>query len=508
MARQRAAVDIDRTAGDAVLATQATAGSLAAFEELYRRHAQAAWRVAQSVTRNPDDAADAVSEAFAKVLKAVATGRLTEAERFRSYLLTASRNAALDVARRTGRVRPTDEARALDGPASGGATASDAVVDGFDQQMVASAFDSLPERWRSVLWLTEVEGIPAREAAGLLGVSANGVAQLAVRARAGLRERFLQAHLRSDVDAGCRYTVEHLGAYVAGGLSPRDIAKVDQHLAACDECRARKEELEDLGSSLRRIVLPFPLGLAALSLGKWKATAAVGAGAAGLAKDTPAWLLKAQRPLAVASVAMFAAGIVGVGVVGQTGLTPRDGRSRSDVPQQTVAAPTVNFTPAAAVSAGFGGGAGGSGTGGSGFSGAADGGDDVARGADSGAGSTPGDANGNGTDNGSGDGEGSFRLDTPTNTIPGPTTGTTTASNPPPTPPTTQRPAVQTGIHIGSASVGIGSGTGSQTGVANGGSTVAGTPPAPPQDHDTLTVDAGGTQLDPVVGNDGHRLAI
>ena len=505
MARQRAALDIDPTAGDAALATQATAGSLAAFEELYRRHAQAAWRVAQAVTRNPDDASDAVSEAFAKVLKAVSTGRLTEAERFRSYLLTATRNAALDVTRRTGRVRPTDEVRTLDRPAKGGATSSDAVVEGMDHTMVLTAFDSLPERWRSVLWLTEVEGIPAREAAGMLGVSANGVAQLAVRARAGLRERFLQAHLRAEVDDTCRYTVDRLGAYVAGGLAPRDIAKVDQHLAACDDCRARKEELEDLGSSLRRIVLPFPLGLAALTLGKWKASAAVGAttagAAGGAATQAPAWLLKAQRPLAVASVAMFAAGIVGVGVVGQSGLTPRDGRSR-DVPGQTLAAPTVNFTPAAAVS------------GGGGF-----GSDSAARGG-AGSGGGFGDdavalevprADGGGTAPGEGendsDGTDSVRITTPPTTTPGPTT---TTPDPGPTPPPTQpppKPAVQTGVHLTTAdvavSVGAGAGDGNQTGVSVNG-TGTGTPPPPPADQNTLTVDVGGT----AVGNNGQHLAI
>jgi hypothetical protein len=374
------------------------------------------------------------------------------------------------------------------------------VVDGFDHSMVLTAFDSLPERWRSVLWLTEVEGIPAREAASMLGVSANGVAQLAVRARAGLRERFLQAHLHAEVVDTCRSTVDRLGAYVAGGLSPRDIAKVDQHLAACDDCRARKEELEDLGTSLRRIVLPFPLGLAALSLGKWKAAAAVGAGATGAvggaATQPPAWLLKAQRPLAVASVAMFAAGIVGVGVVGQSGFGPRNGRGR-DVPGLTLAAPTVSFTPAAAVSSagGFGSdstGRGGAGSNGGGF------GDDAE------ASELPRADGGNGTgsgDDGGGDGDGSIRIDTPGTTIPGPTTTTTTPDPGPPPPP---QPAVQTGVHLTTADVsldaGLGVGDGNQTGVVVNGDSVAGTPPSTPDDQKTLTVDVGGT----AVGNGQH----
>ncbi|MFP5318215.1 MAG: hypothetical protein ACLGI2_07960, partial [Acidimicrobiia bacterium] len=54
----------EHQATDASLATRAGAGDLAAFAELYRRHVDAAWRVALAVTTNPDDAADAVSDAF------------------------------------------------------------------------------------------------------------------------------------------------------------------------------------------------------------------------------------------------------------------------------------------------------------------------------------------------------------------------------------------------------------------------------------------------------------
>lgn len=501
MARRRAvALEIDPSATDAALAIQVTAGSLAAFEELYRRHAQAAWRVAQSVTGNAEDAADAVSEAFVKVLKAVASDRLHDADRFRSYLLTASRNAALDVHRRRSRVHPTDAAEVFDGPTSDRGP-SDAVVDGADRDMVARAFRSLPERWRSVLWLTEVEGIPPREAAGMLGVSANGVAQLAVRARAGLRERFLQAHLRDgvgDVDDACRFTVERLGASVAGALSPRDLAKVDQHLAACASCRARREELEDLGSSLRRIVIPFPIGLAALSLGKWQAAAAaVGAGGAGAGAGgagTSAWLVRAQRPLAVASVGLFAAGIVGVGVVGQSGTGLDDVRRRA-IEGQAFSAPAVNFTPAAAVAAGgtpvgapssFGDGAG-SGTGGGPSSS-----DELARGD----GGNSGDGGADG-DDGAGDGGGPSTGDPtvpPGTTTTLPPTGTTTTTTAPP-PTTTTTALAQLNVYATTGSTTATVSAGGCTGISTGSTATGCTAPAPAGD-DKLVVEGNA----PVVG--------
>ena len=306
---------------DAELVNRASAGGTDAFGELYRRHVDAAWRVAHAVTGNSDDAADAVSEAFTKVFRALPEGRLVDGSRFRPYLLAATRNAAVDVLRRTGRVRPTDTNDTLDTTANGSGP-SEHVVDGVDRSLVAAAFRSLPERWRSVLWLTEVEGMAPSEAAPLLGVSANGAAQLAVRARAGLRQRFLQAHLREEVAPACRFTVEHLGAYVAGGLSPRDIAKVDQHLAGCPACESRQHELDDLGTNLRRAAIPLPLALAGVVRARWRH--ALSAGRRPAAGGSGQTLRSLQRPLATAS-----AGLLGMGILGAVLISPDAGRQRT-----------------------------------------------------------------------------------------------------------------------------------------------------------------------------------
>ena len=259
-----------RGAGQRARRARRRRATAACFEELYRRHAPAAWRVAYAVAGNPDDAADAVSDAFTRVFQVLPEGRPQ-----------ASRGVPPLPARRHPQRRPRRPAPPGPAPAHGdrraarppdGPTTSPPTrcSTASTRNLVAVAFRSLPERWRSVLWLTEVEGIPAREAAPMLGVSANGLAQLAVRARAGLRQRFLQAHLRAPVARACQFPVDKLGAYIAGGLSPRETAKVDQHLAGCADCRQQVEELEDLGSLLRRVVTPVPLALAAVSLSKWK----------------------------------------------------------------------------------------------------------------------------------------------------------------------------------------------------------------------------------------------
>lgn len=313
MPKQR--VDITDPEPDGELTVRAARGDTGAFEELYRRHSGAAWRVAYAVTGNPHDASDAVSEAFTRVFAALPAGRFPSEAPFRPYLLTAARNAAIDGVRRSGRLQPSELEHLEFGTAD--QSPSDQVVGALDSSLVATAFLSLPERWRSVLWLTEVEGLEPREIADMLGVSANGAAQLAVRARAGLREQFLQAHLRDAVKKDCRFAVDHLGAYVAGQLSARDIAKVDQHLTACEQCRVRRQELEDIGSTLRRIALPIPIGLGVIAAAKWKLLAAT----TGHAARRNLWVGGMEmpravvRPLAVASGLLLALGIIGAAVV-------------------------------------------------------------------------------------------------------------------------------------------------------------------------------------------------
>ncbi|HYD09492.1 MAG TPA: sigma-70 family RNA polymerase sigma factor [Acidimicrobiales bacterium] len=302
---------------DEVLVDRVVAGFEGDFEELYRRHSQAAWRLAQAVTGNAHDAADAVAEAFARVFKAVKVGRLADGAAFRSYLLTATRNASLDTIKKGSKARPTDD-EVLDLVESERTGPIDVVTGAGDAAMVAEAFRNLPERWRSVLWLTEVEGVATKDVAEQLGISANGAAQLAVRARAGLRERFLQAHLKATSAPDCRFTVDRLGAYVGGGLAPRDLAKVDQHLAGCDECRAKRDELEDVGTSLRRIVLPIPLALGGIAgarvTGALTATSSSIDAAPSAAAKVLA-LAKHPTPKFQRAVAASAAGLFGLGVI-------------------------------------------------------------------------------------------------------------------------------------------------------------------------------------------------
>ena len=260
-ARRLRASEDTANCSDAALVRAASTNDHAAIAELYRRHAPAAERVARSVAGNNDDADDAVAEAFTRVFAALTSRRVGTLD-FRSYVVAATRNAAIDHLRRSGRVGPSGDLAAIDN-VEPGAGPPDHLLAGEESALMAQAFRDLPERWQSVLWLTEVERVTPAEAAGVLGLSANNVSQLALRARARLRERYLQGLVHNHAGPGCQSTVDRLGAYVAGTLTRRRRAGVEEHLAGCLPCRRRQADLEELGASLRRAV-PVPLAAAGL----------------------------------------------------------------------------------------------------------------------------------------------------------------------------------------------------------------------------------------------------
>jgi len=318
------------------------AGDHASVDELYRRHAGEAMQVARSITRNPDDASDAVAEAFAGVVKAMHDGRVVDPSALRAYLMMATRNAAIDVIRRGERVRPAGEDPAPErhettpGP-------SDRLLAGADRSIVAEAFGELPPRWRAVLWLTEVEGYSPRDAAVLLQASPNNVAQLGVRARGRLRERYVQLHVSNHAAGDCLETTERLGGLVAGELTTAQARRVRGHLSECADCRARLAELEDLGLSLRRAI---PLSLPLLGR-RFKGWWPWGSGA-NHGQSFPAWLGRVDpaAPAALATVGnspavqqIATAVVAGLAAIGVGAAVVHDSRrSPSPSPAPEVAA--------------------------------------------------------------------------------------------------------------------------------------------------------------------------
>jgi RNA polymerase sigma factor (sigma-70 family) len=259
---------------DSDLVLRSRSGDTSAFGELWRRHYRSGIVAARAMSSSID-ADDLVQEAYARIFQAIKRGGGPTGA-FRAYLFTSIRNTAAAWGR-MGKETAIDELDAVEDPAAS-AHASD---EALDRGLTNQAFRSLPTRWQEVLWYTEIEQLKPAEAAPLLGMSANAVAQLAVRAREGLREAWVQAHLQSVVptptpdSAGalpgasgrvgpdrseCQYTIEKLGAYARGNLGVRAKARVERHLADCARCAIVASEAHEVSRRLTLVLLPLVIG--------------------------------------------------------------------------------------------------------------------------------------------------------------------------------------------------------------------------------------------------------
>ncbi|WP_354569721.1 sigma-70 family RNA polymerase sigma factor [Glaciihabitans sp. UYNi722] len=239
---------------DESLVLLARAGDRSAFAELWQRHARSGMRVARQFTSSID-ADDLVSEAYARIYQRVLAGGGPEGA-FRPYLYTTIRNLASRWGQSRHDVNVDDMGEFEDPELS-----DDPATVALDRTLTVRAFSSLPERWQSVLWYTEVEGMDPHEVAPILGISANSVAALSYRAREGLRKAWLQAHVSDATASGeCQWTIGRLGDYARKGLTPRDHQRVSDHLATCAKCTIISEEVDEVGSRLALVMIPLLLG--------------------------------------------------------------------------------------------------------------------------------------------------------------------------------------------------------------------------------------------------------
>ncbi|MEV6315356.1 sigma-70 family RNA polymerase sigma factor [Streptomyces sp. NPDC051776] len=321
--------DHEMSPSDAELTAQIrTSQSSQAVDELYRRHKPAVLSYALACCRDPHTAEDLMSEAFTRTLQAVRSGGGPEAA-WRPYLLTVVRRTAADWA---GTERRTELSPDFEQWLERGSHVPDEesgeerILRLEDNSLVLRAFRSLPERWQAVLWYTAVEEEPSARVGVLLGVSASGVNSLASRAKEGLREAYLTAHVEggSDTDE-CRHYSSLLGAAVrrVGRRTNKDL---ERHLASCERCRGALLELtylnERLGSVLPAGVLLWG-GSAYVAARLAEAGASAGGALApgvlqgSLPHDggTGLWTWAKGAPLASGAVAGSIVAAVGLGVL-------------------------------------------------------------------------------------------------------------------------------------------------------------------------------------------------
>jgi RNA polymerase sigma-70 factor (ECF subfamily) len=186
---------------DRTLLDKAVAGDAGALEALMTRHAGRVYRLAYGITRNPADAEEVVQDVFLTVVRKGGSfeGQATLA----TWMYRVTMNAALN--RRRGKRRELEVSLeehlptyTEDGHRAGdrsdllvdwSSTPEDRALSGESRRILESAIDSLPEHYRAVLILRDVEELSNEEVASIVGDSLASVKSRLHRARMALREQ-------------------------------------------------------------------------------------------------------------------------------------------------------------------------------------------------------------------------------------------------------------------------------------------------------------------------------
>lgn len=240
---------------DEVLLSEVRQGKLGSFGVLYERYVSMARAIAYRHTENGALVDDLVSEAFARILQTLKNGKGPRAF-MGGYLATTIAHLAAENGLIAQKEIPTEQYQ-LESFGS----LDETVLKLHESDELISAFTGLPERWQSILWMTEIENKKPREVAAVMNLSANAVSALAARARESLREGFLRAHQHAPQTVECSQHAPHLSSMVRGSLTKKRSEALRAHLSTCSACSAEYLTLIGVNQSMRTWVFPVLAGL-------------------------------------------------------------------------------------------------------------------------------------------------------------------------------------------------------------------------------------------------------
>ena len=213
-------MEIDQIQNDLELADEselvhsAKKGDTTCFEELVRRYTERIFRVAQHITRSPQDAEDVVQEAFLSAY--LHLDNFEERARFSTWLTRIAVNAALANRLRSRRVNSLCAEQQIEDQAFD----SEAIPDWAPnpeqlysrsqlRETLRRALEQLPHEYSIVFVLRDVEGFSIAETATILGLSVAAIKTRLLRARLRLRHSLSKQFARGT---SSWHGVGHAGA--------------------------------------------------------------------------------------------------------------------------------------------------------------------------------------------------------------------------------------------------------------------------------------------------------
>lgn len=178
------------------------AGEVALFEVLMRRYNQRVYRVARAVMKNETEAEDVMQQAYISAFTHL--DQFAERAQFSTWLI---RIAVFEALSRRRRQRPTEPLDTINGNEpmerlkSPAADPERAAYAAELRGLLEASVDALPESYRIVFMLREVEGLSTAETADGLEIGEEAVKTRLHRARAMVRRELFERAGATGPDA-------------------------------------------------------------------------------------------------------------------------------------------------------------------------------------------------------------------------------------------------------------------------------------------------------------------
>ena len=174
-------------------------GDRSAFGHLVERHQQRVYNLTYRMLGRPEDASDATQDAFVACMQKLSSFRGASA--FTTWLHRVTVNICYDALRKRSRETPVEEEEDRQAAAPG-----DVADESADAVDVQRALLQVPEEFRAVLVLHDVQGVPYEEIAEALGAPLGTVKSRLHRGRVALARALRGEQPRGSAASNVRGT--------------------------------------------------------------------------------------------------------------------------------------------------------------------------------------------------------------------------------------------------------------------------------------------------------------
>ena len=151
------------------------------FEQIYKEYKQKLYHAALAIVRDPEDAEDVVEDTFLTIADHFTEISQKERQKMRSYIVIINRNKAID------RYNAKKKIMEMTDSIETEELADPEYLDRFRYDELYSAIKKLPQKYKDMIYLYDLMGMPVKSISESLDISADTVYKRVSRARSMLK---------------------------------------------------------------------------------------------------------------------------------------------------------------------------------------------------------------------------------------------------------------------------------------------------------------------------------